>query len=1162
MNQTHSEMQSEPQFIHLRVHSEFSIVNGIVRLKPLVSFCADQKMPAVAVTDQSNFCGLVRFYRAANSAGVKPIIGVDVWIHDQDVGDEPFKMVFLCQNQKGYRNLTELISDSYLKGQSRGFPVIESAWLVEKTEGIIALSGGREGDMGVCLKNGNHQLAAKRLAFWNLLFPERFYIELQRTGRVGEEEYNHRVVGMAQGSKTPVVATNDVHFIDVNDFDAHEARVCINQGRVLDDVNRPKSFSEQQYLRTEKEMCALFSDIPEALSNSVEIAKRCNLQLSLGKVCLPDFPIPDGATIEGYFTKISKQGLEQRLKFLLDPNTEDFLEKRQIYEKRLQIELDVILEMGFPGYFLIVADFIQWSKDNDIPVGPGRGSGAGSLVAYSLKITDLDPLAYDLLFERFLNPERVSMPDFDIDFCMDGRDRVIDYVAGKYGREAVSQIITFGTMAAKAVIRDVGRVMGKPYGFCDKLSKMIPMDLKMTLTKAFEQEGAIRELYNQNEEVREVWGLSLKLEGIIRNAGKHAGGVVIAPTKLTDFSPIYCDETGSNIVAQFDKDDVEAAGLVKFDFLGLRTLTIIDWALKTINKIRKNDGLEAIDILQIPLDDELSYRLLQKGNTTSVFQLESAGMKKLIKQLRPSTFEDIIALVALFRPGPLGAGMDKDFVNRKHGRERVVYPHPSLEEILKPTYGTILYQEQVMQIAQILAGYSLGGADILRRAMGKKKKDVMEQQKKIFIEGAAANGIGEEQSGHIFSVIEKFADYGFNKSHSAAYALISYQTAWLKSHYPAQFIAAVMSADMDNTDKVVTYVDDACDQGLILMAPDINRGEYHFITQNNDTIIYGIGAIKGVGQAAIESIVEERKQNGDYQDLYDFCLRIDLKKNNKRVLEALIKAGALDSFAEHRSNLMANLEDAVKSAEQMGRDQQAGQNDLFGGAATPQSIEKMTKTVRNWPKNIKLQYEKDVLGLFLSGHPIDKYQFELRQITGNKIKNLQVTRKGQATTIAGLIISIRLITTKAGMKIAIVTLDDKSGRIELAVYQDLYDECSSMLAKDNVIVVEGEVSVDRFTQDLKMKAKSIFDVIRIREKRSVCLQLNVPKDKFDHQFNDNLLKQLQPFKGGTTPISIQIKASGAEAMIDLGIKWKVSPTDELIYRLEDLVGDGNVICIY
>ncbi len=1155
-----------PQFVHLRTHSEFSMVDGILKLKALVKSCSKLHMPAIAVTDQSNFCGLVKFYKAANAVGIKPIAGADVWVQDDSMGDEPFRIVFLCQNQKGYQNLTELISESYLKGQKRGFPVIDSAWIDTRCDGLIVLSGGKDGDVGVALSSGKHELAAQRLAYWNINFPDRYYLELQRTGRVGEEEYIHAVIGMAQGSNTPVVATNDVRFMERQDFEAHEARVCINQGRVIDDPTRPRDYSEQQYLKTIKEMIELFSDLPEALENTVEIARRCNLELTLGKVCLPDFPIPEGMTVNDYFIQVSKQGLEERLKILLDPDSDDFLEKRKIYDERIDIELDVIIEMGFPGYFLIVADFIQWSKDNNIPVGPGRGSGAGSLVAYSLKITDLDPLEYDLLFERFLNPERVSMPDFDIDFCMDGRDSVIDYVARKYGRDAVSQIITFGTMAAKAVIRDVGRVLGKPYGFCDRLSKMIPMDLGMTLTKAFDQEEPIQEAYKNDDEVKEVWDLCLKLEGVVRNAGKHAGGVVIAPTKLTDFTPLYCDDAGENVVAQFDKDDVEASGLVKFDFLGLRTLTIIDWAVETINQQRACENQEKLDISQLSLEDKATYHLLQQGNTTAVFQLESGGMKKLIQQLKPSTFEDIIALVALYRPGPLGAGMDQDFVNRKHGREKVEYPHPSLEATLKPTYGTILYQEQVMQIAQILAGYSLGGADILRRAMGKKKLDVMQQQKSIFIQGAAKNNIDGDTAGHIFAVIEKFADYGFNKSHSAAYALVSYQTAWLKTHYPAAFLAAVMSADMDNTDKIVTYVDDANEQGLDLQPPDVNRGKYRFTIDGNKTIIYGIGAIKGVGQAAIESIVLERETNGPYQDLYDFCLRVDLKKANKRVLEALIKSGALDAFNHHRAELMENLPEAIKSAEQVGRDELAGQDDLFGGAVAIGSGEgasnKILKTVRPWPENYQLQFEKDVLGLFLTGHPIDKYREELSHFTSARIRNMQVTNRGQSTTVAGLVMAMRIIKTRSGARIAIVTLDDKSGRMELAVYQDLYDQCSSTLIKDNILIAEGEVSFDVYSQGLKMKAKSIHDITAIREKRARCLQLNIESSLMDANFGHNLEQQLQPFVGGTCPISLQIKTIGAEAMIDLGLSWKVSPTDDLIYRLEDLVGDGNVSCVY
>ncbi|HFB66748.1 MAG TPA: DNA polymerase III subunit alpha [Aeromonadales bacterium] len=1152
-----------PAFIHLRTHTEYSIVDGLLRINSLVGRCVEQKMPAIAVTDQSNMCGLVRFYKAANTAGVKPIVGLDAWVHDKAVGDAPFRIVFLCMNRKGYVNLTELISESYLKGQSRGYPVIETDWMHSRHEGLIVLSGGREGDVGKSILSGNHQLAAERLAWWNQLFSDRYYLELQRTCRENEESYIHAIVGMAQGSSTPVVATNDVMFDSAEDFEAHEARVCINQGRVLDDPGRPHHYSEQQYLKTAEEMCELFADIPSALENSVEISRRCNLEISLGEAFLPDFPVPEGMTIDEFFTVESKNGLEQRLNELFDVNSADFRDKRKIYDERLDLELKVILQMGFPGYFLVVADFIKWSKANDIPVGPGRGSGAGSLVAYVLKITDLDPLAYDLLFERFLNPERVSMPDFDVDFCMDGRDRVIEYVADKYGKDAVSQIITFGTMAAKAVIRDVGRVLGKPYGFCDQLSKMIPFDLGITLDKAFEQEEAIREAYENDDDVKELWDLAKKLEGVVRNAGKHAGGVVIAPTKLTDFTPLYCDDTGANIVAQFDKDDVEAVGLVKFDFLGLKTLTIIDWAIKTLNRTHPDFIDNPLSIDEISLQDEATFMLLQRGDTTAVFQLESAGMKKLIKQLKPNTFEDIVALVALYRPGPLGSGMDQDFVNRKHGREAVKYPHPLLESILKPTYGTILYQEQVMQIAQVLAGYSLGEADLLRRAMGKKKMEVMQEQRLIFVKGASKKGIDEKVSSLIFDIMEEFAKYGFNKSHSAAYALVSFQTAWLKAHYPAAFLAAAMSADMDNTDKVVILVDDVHSLGLKLLPPDVNRGDYHFTVHGSDTIIYGIGAIKGVGQAAIESIVNERNENGHFTDLFDFCMRVDLKKSNRRVLEALIKAGALDSFGRHRAELIANLDEAIQAAEQAGRDKLAGQNDMFGGPAIDSQIQSHHyQHIRPWPENHKLQCEKDTLGLYLTGHPINRYRKELSLLVSKKIKQAQPTGRGKSMSLAGLVVGVRIIKTKAGTRIAIATIDDQTARIDIAIYNDLYEQSASMIAKDKILIAEGEVSFDDFNQGLKMRAKNVWDITAIREQRAKNLSMDVVEGKVPEDFAVRLKHQLAPFVGGTCPISLQFKASQAKAVIDLGGDWRVTPSDELIYRLEDLVGDGMVRCVY
>lgn len=839
-------------------------------------------MPAMALTDFTNLCGLVKFYGTAHNCGVKPIIGADFIMQSEEFADELTKLTVLATNNVGYKNLTLLISEAYLRGHVQHQPVIDKSWLIKYAEGLIVLSGAKNGEIGKALLKGNHALVDKCVEFYQTHFADRFYLELIRTNRADEETYLHFALELAENKQLPVVATNEVVFLTEEFFEAHEIRVAIHDGYTMVDPRRPKNYSPQQYLRSEAEMCELFADIPEALENSVEIAKRCNVTVRLGEYFLPAFPT-EGMEETEYLVMKSKQGLEERLEFLF-PDPEIRAQRRPEYDERLLIELEVINNMGFPGYFLIVMEFIQWSKDNDIPVGPGRGSGAGSLVAYALKITDLDPLEYDLLFERFLNPERVSMPDFDVDFCMDKRDQVIDHVAEMYGRDAVSQIITFGTMAAKAVIRDVGRVLGHPFGFVDRISKLIPADPGMTLEKAFKAEPALPELYENDEEVKELIDKCRILEGCTRNAGKHAGGVVISPTTITDFAPIYADAEGHFPVTQFDKNDVETAGLVKFDFLGLRTLTIIDWALGLINPRLQREGKEPVRIESIPLVDAASFRVLQNSETTAVFQLESRGMKDLIKRLQPDCFEDIIALVALFRPGPLQSGMVDNFIDRKHGREAISYPdekwqHESLKEILDPTYGIILYQEQVMQIAQVLAGYTLGGADMLRRAMGKKKPEEMAKQRAVFEQGSIKNGVDGELSMKIFDLVEKFAGYGFNKSHSAAYALVSYQTLWLKTHYPAEFMAAVMTADMDNTEKVVGLVDECFRMNLKVLPPDINAGLYRFNVDETGAIVYGIGAIKGVGEGPIEAILEARNAGGYFKDLFDFCARIDLKKS-------------------------------------------------------------------------------------------------------------------------------------------------------------------------------------------------------------------------------------------------------------------------------------------
>lgn len=1148
-------MQASPRFVHLRVHTEYSLVDGLVRVKPLVKAAAAAGMPAVAVTDQSNLFAMVKFYKAAQGEGVKPIVGADLWIAGSQEGTPPTRLTLLCKDAEGYRNLSELISRSYIEGQHRGVPVIERGWLSGHLKGLIALSGGREGDVGQALLGDNRDLAARLITDWLRLFGDNYYLELTRTGREGEEGYLHAAVALAGMMNVPVVATNDVRFLQPSDFEAHEARVCIHDSRTLDDPRRPKRYSEQQYLKTPEEMAELFADIPEALENSVEIARRCNLTLTLGKYFLPDFPVPAGMTMDEFFRDESRKGLERRLSRLFDPQAPDYVEKCRPYRERLEIELDVIIKMGFPGYFLIVADFIQWAKRNGVPVGPGRGSGAGSLVAYALTITDLDPLAYDLLFERFLNPERVSMPDFDVDFCMEGRDRVIEYVAARYGREKVSQIITYGSMAAKAVVRDVGRVMGHPYGFVDQIAKLIPFELGITLDDALEKEPALKERYERDEEVRNLIDMARQLEGLTRNAGKHAGGVVIAPTALTDFAPLYCEQGAQGVVTQFDKDDVEAVGLVKFDFLGLRTLTIIDWAL---GNIQKQTG-ETIDITAIPLNDKPSFDLLKACQTTAVFQLESRGMKDLIKRLQPDTFEDIIALVALFRPGPLESGMVDDFINRKHGRAKVEYPFPETEPILKPTYGVIVYQEQVMQISQVIGGYTLGGADLLRRAMGKKKPEEMAKQRAIFLAGAEKLGFDLKKAGDLFDLMEKFAGYGFNKSHSAAYALVSYQTMWLKAHYPAAFMAAVLSADMDNTDKVVTLIDECNNMGLAVVPPAVNTSQYKFTVRADNAVVYGLGAIKGVGEGAIEGIVSEREANGPYADLFDFCKRIDLKKANRRVLEALIRAGALDGLGPNRATLMAALPQALQVAEQHLQNHQAGVDDLFGFAPAGEadSGPAVYEEVPEWSDEIRLNGEKETLGLYLTGHPIDRFLPELARFTSCRLAELSADRP-RAVTVAGLVVALRTRPTKRGDRMGFVTLDDRSGRLEVTLFGDSYARFQHLISQDKVIVVQGEVRHDDYSGGLVLRAEEVFDLELARNHYAKRLVVSVDADKAGNGFTDALERVLGPYCEGRCPVQLDYANGRARARMTLGEQWRVRPSEELLHRLQQLTGPEGV----
>ena len=1104
-------------FVHLGIHSEYSITDSIVRIKPLIKAAAADNQSALALTDLSNLYATVKFYRACLGAGIKPIIGSEIIMDNEDT-----RLVLLAMDNEGYQNITRIVSLGFTEGRAdaanHGVPVVERRHVLEHAAGVIVLFTEKS-DVGQALVSSMPEKADELLTEWQAQFDDRLYFAIKRTNRSGEDAFIKAAIHAGAKHRIPIIAHNDVRFLEQDDFDAHEARVCIAGSYVLADPNRPRLYSDEQYLKTQQEMKALFADIPQVIDNTLRLATRCNVTLTLGINVLPEFPVPEGETIESFFRAESKRGLDRRLDrlFPVAERSDNWQEFRQKYDERLEYELEVILSMGFPGYFLIVMDFIRWAKANGVPVGPGRGSGAGSLVAYALNITDLDPIHYDLLFERFLNPERVSMPDFDIDFCIEGRDRVIDYVAQTYGREAVSQIITFGTMAAKAVVRDVARVQSKSYFLANKISKLIPKTPGITLSQALEQEPQLKDLISNPdnmdyEDAIEIWEMAIKLEGVCRNVGKHAGGVLIAPHKITDFSAIYCDDEGHR-VSQFDKDDVEAVGLVKFDFLGLRNLTVINAAVENINLRRAREGKDALVLEDLPLDDKKAYKLLQEAKTTAVFQLESMGMKKYLSKLQPTNIEDVIAMCALYRPGPLDAGMVEMYIDRKHGREEVIYDHPNLEPILENTNGVIVYQEQVMQISQVMAGYSLGGADMLRRAMGKKKPEEMAKQRDIFVTGATAQGIDEATSGGVFDLMEKFAGYGFNRSHSAAYGVLAYQTAYLKQYYPAEFMAAVLTSDMNNTDNVVFFINDCRENfGLTVVNPSVNRSEWHFVADTPTNIIYGLGAIKGVGEGAVESIVEARRREGPFKDLYDFCRRVDIKKVNKRTLEALVSAGCFDDFAatlrpdlpsdeayEIRGALMSQLPSAVQAAEQDRQNNELGMMDLFGEmdgvVAAPPLV--MTPELI-WGDKHRLKAEKNTLGLYLTGHPIDEYRDELKRYTsGARLDKLADTGYNGSCYFAGLIIDIANFGTRN-----VITLDDGTSRLEVSCYAERFNRVKEQLKIDEVVVIKGSIRErdGRIFARLD-NAMSMVDA-RLRWMKKISIKV--------HGSDINLLTRMQP----------------------------------------------------
>ncbi|PKY10251.1 DNA polymerase III subunit alpha [Acidithiobacillus marinus] len=1135
---------SDPSFVHLHVHSEYSLEDGIIPVKALVKRCVEKNMPAVAITDHGNLFALVKFYNAARSQGIKALIGSEIWIHDPADAERPASLILLCMNKTGYGHLSRLLSRAYLEGQQQGRPQIQAGWLQQANTGLIALSAAGQGEIGRALLR-HDQVQAERLARqyadW---FPERFYLELQRNGEQDQESLVQATLALAQKLNLPVVASNNAHFLDASDFAAFDARQCISAGLTLDDPRRPKRFTTEHRLPDPEEMRTLFADIPEACDNTVEIAKRCNLELVLGQYALPDYPIPAGQSIDDYLHEAAQKGLQQRLQALKIGG-----EASHPYHERLLREVGVIQKMGFPGYFLIVADFIQWAKNNGVPVGPGRGSGAGSLVAYALGITDLDPISNGLLFERFLNPERVSMPDFDVDFCMDQRDRVIQYVAEKYGRDRVGQIITFGTMKARAVVRDVGRVLGLPYGFVDQLAKLVPADLGMTLAKALDESEELRRRQTEEDDVRDLLDIALRLEGLPRHASTHAGGVVISPEPLADRLPLFTDSSGeSGNVTQLDKDDVEKMGLVKFDFLGLRTLTIIDMAVKLINAAHPSHV--PLDIQQLPLDDPETYALLKSTETVAVFQLESSGMRDLVRRLQPDTFEDIVALVALFRPGPLQSGMVDDFIARKHGKAQVTYLHPDLAPILQETYGVIVYQEQVMQSAQVLAGYSLGGADLLRRAMGKKKPEEMAKQRSIFLEGAHKNGLQPDQAGAIFDLMEKFAEYGFNKSHSAAYALVSYQTAYLKAHYPQFFMAAVLTADMDHTDKVVAMIAECQRMGLRIAPPSVQRSGLEFRPEGDQDIRFGLGAIKGLGRAAIQAILEARAV-GPFTSLFDLLCRVDSQKINRRALEALIRAGAMDDWQVSRADLIASLENTMEAAAQYQHSQASQQESLFAGLEALPVAPPMSQAVP-WTSTETLRQERETLGFYFSGHPMDTLRDELAELDVQPLGQLS---SGTVVLVAGLVVARRSTRTKRGDRIYFLTLDDGVGRLEVVVFAEVWAQAGKMGDGEEPVLVLGEVGEDSYSGGLRLSALRVMDRHQVRAELAAELKLEIPREVA--LIPEQLRDWLQQYPG---PVRLRLEMpvdNDLRVLLKVPDSLSFSATEEALVALRALLPEGR-----
>ena len=1151
-------------FTQLQLHSSYSLRDSTINIDKLIKLAKKHKVKSLAITDYLNMFAAIKFYQKCIDNNIKPIIGCQIPLKDRVSKHHLGSVVLLCQNISGYKNLIKLISQIHIQKKPNENPGATIDLLKQYNDHILLLSGGRTGFLGNNLLTENPDKIINLTKLLSDIFHNRMYLQIDRIKAENEDIYNNKIIQISEKLNLPLVATNSVLFLDRHDFDAHEVRVCINKKIKLDDRVNQKEFTEEQYFKSEKEMTEIFKDIPDAMQNLSQIIKRCNIHISSDSYHLPNFNTPDNTNIDDYFDKKVKSGLQK----IIDKNN---INNTEIYFDRLKSESDVIRKMGFVSYFLIVHEFIDWAKKNSIPVGPGRGSGAGSLVAYALDITSVDPIQHNLLFERFLNPERISMPDFDIDFCMINRQKIIDHITDIYGENKVSQIITYGSLSARAVIRDVGRVLGMGYTSVDRIAKMIPFSVGITIDDALKQNKDLRKEYDSNDEIKNLIDTSKKLEGLPRNVGKHAAGIVVAPDEIDDFIPLYRVEESDEIVTQYDKDDIEKLGLVKFDILGLRTLSIIDKAIRSIKNKNSNIVIRHEDI---GVADKKVFSLLQKKLTSGVFQLESSGMKRYMERLKPDCFDDIVALVALYRPGPLGTNMVDDFINNKHGR-KIDYEHPLLESVLSETYGLILYQEQVMEISRSLAGYSLGEADLLRRAMGKKKKDEMELHRKKFIDGAQSNKISATIANSIFSKMEKFAGYGFNKSHSVAYAFISYQTAYLKTYHTSEFLSSALSSDMDNTDKVISLVDATNEMGLIINQPNINTSEFNFVSIDDKSILFGLGAIKGVGQTAVEHILDERKKNGGFKNLFDFCERVSLTVVNIGTIDSLIYSGAFDCFNEKRLALKNVLDKAMKYGQQKQTTKNTGQHELFENKS--ESISYDTSIIDNslFEDSVETRLksfnlEKKVLGFYLSGHPVNEYRDEINSMS---IKNIDSYFKDYYSkksdddynvlaTISGMIINSRIQRIGQDRFINILTLDDSTHRLEIIIYPDIYEKYRSSIRENELLFISGAISVDDYNGDLSMKAHKILDLDAARQQYATEVELFLSSDLINDKTLLKIISLLEPHKNGKCPLIIKCLSNKHIVPLNLDQEWFIDPTSILINNLSDLLGKENIVVKY